>query len=153
MRVEVLEVLPYENGAVLFLRDEDQNKICKLETDSSVGYAISLAMQGDRTPRPLTHDLFYNALLALSGKVTRVTIARRYKNVFFAALTIEKGEGDVPEGGVIELSARPGDAIAMALRFAAPIYVDTDVWQAWEDSTAFYGKTALRGEDLPGSPN
>ena len=83
--------------------------------------AIAFAQQGIKPPRPLTHDLFTDVLVTLQVKLVEVRITSLTDGVFFAE--IEFGGGQV-------LSSRPSDAIALALRNEASIFVAEDVLAA-----------------------
>lgn len=72
-------------------------------------------------PRPLTHDLFKSALEKLGCKVTKVVICDLIDNTFYSRLFIET------KGETLEIDSRPSDAIALALRFSAPIFVEEKV--------------------------
>ena len=74
--------------------------------------------QGVEPPRPLTHDLIVNVLTELGHEVSAVRIDSLVDNVFFATLVVDGGT---------EISARPSDAIAIALRTGAPVFGATDV--------------------------
>ena len=74
--------------------------------------AITLELQGVQVSRPLTHDLFTSVLHLVNAKVERVEITDLVDGVFYSQLHLE---------GAITVSARPSDAIALALRVGAPI--------------------------------
>jgi bifunctional DNase/RNase len=75
--------------------------------------AIAFAQEGITTARPMTHDLMRDVLRALQTELTQVTITDLQDGVFFATLRFANG---------VEVSARPSDAIALALRMGAPVY-------------------------------
>jgi uncharacterized protein len=83
----------------------------------SEGQAIALVMEKLKTNRPITHDLFKNAIVALGGSLEEVLIRSIESGVFFSTLTIRNAQGQR-----IEIDARPSDAIALAVRFGCPIY-------------------------------
>jgi bifunctional DNase/RNase len=66
--------------------------------------------------RPLTHDLCKSLIQGLGGQLRRVQITRVEKNTYYAELHIQRGDA------VVQIDARPSDSIAIALRFAAPIF-------------------------------
>ena len=75
----------------------------------------------DIPPRPITHDLFYNVLHTLGYKLTKVIINKFAQGIFYARLILEK------EGQMMEFDARPSDAVALAVRFQAPVYTTEEV--------------------------
>jgi bifunctional DNase/RNase len=86
--------------------------------------AISIGLEKDlKAPRPLTHDLFKNFIAAAGFEVTSVTIYKLIDGVFFSNINIR----DVETGRDILLDARTSDAVAMAVRFEAPIFAMNEV--------------------------
>jgi len=85
-------------------------------------YSIALALSGTTPQRPLTHDLMRNILDRMGARVDRVVIDDLWRETFYAKifLTVRKNLEDEEE---IEIDARPSDAIALAVRFNAPIYM------------------------------
>lgn len=81
--------------------------------------AIAIALEKDLTPpRPLTHDLFVNFAKKLNSSIRSVTIYKLEDGIFYSNLVCEDKDGEV-----LELDSRTSDAIALAVRFKAPIYV------------------------------
>ncbi len=81
--------------------------------------AILEAMEGMRPDRPMTHDLVRNLIERLGATLERVAIDDLWNTVYYAKLVLSTEEGDEE----ILIDARPSDAIALALRFQAPIYM------------------------------
>lgn len=79
--------------------------------------AISLPLEGSRPDRPMTHDLIRNLLDRLDCIVDRVVIDDLWNTIYYAKVYIKKGKEEM------EIDARPSDAIALAVRFDAPIFV------------------------------
>ena len=82
---------------------------------------IGIAIEGLKPPRPLTHDLFLNALTNLDARVDHVVIHDVANTTFFAKLVLRS------HGRLIELDARPTDALSLAVREGAPYYIERDV--------------------------
>ena len=80
--------------------------------------AIKSYLANTPSPRPMTHDLIKNIVDALSTTVNAVNITKIEESTFYAKLSLKK---DTQE---IEIDSRPSDAIAIAIRYNAPIYVD-----------------------------
>jgi hypothetical protein len=80
--------------------------------------AIAVHLERMNLPRPLTHDLFKNALLALDASVSEVIIHNIIEGIFHAWMVIKNKEGNE-----IKIDARPSDAIALGIRYDCPIYV------------------------------
>ena len=88
-------------------------------------WAISLALEGDAPDRPFTHDLIRLLLERLDAKIERVVIDDLWNETFYAKIGIVKAGGET-----MEIDARPSDAIALALRVRAPIYMAETVLEA-----------------------
>lgn len=80
--------------------------------------SIALAIESNQLDRPIMHDLFRNALVKLGYTMREVVITALKDGVFFAQMVITDG------ASTVALDARPSDAIAMGLRFEAPLYTD-----------------------------
>lgn len=83
--------------------------------------AIAFAMEGVDTPRPLTHDLFCNVLGELATTLERVVITELRDTTYYATLHL------TASGHVKEVSSRPSDGIALAVRAGCPIFAEEDV--------------------------
>ncbi len=132
VRVEPIALLPTPSGCAVFLGDG--KKVILIYIDPGIGVAINMALQQERAPRPMTHDLFHGVLGAFGAEVTRVVIVKAEGEVFFARLFLEV-ENELMEKKIVELDARPSDSIALAVRDSAPIYVLEEVWSELNDVT------------------
>ena len=83
--------------------------------------AILMRLQGQEPPRPLTHDLALSLVDSLDAEVDRVTVTELKDGTFYAKITL------VRDGTEIEVDSRPSDAIALAIRTDAKIFVEDDV--------------------------
>ncbi|MGC4047827.1 MAG: bifunctional nuclease family protein [Armatimonas sp.] len=109
--------------AVVLLRD-NQGRRLPIEIGPFETMAIHYALQGTPTERPLTHDLFKNVMERLGAQVERVIIDDVWDKTYYAKVELAaKTEKDPP----VLIDSRPSDAIALALRFSAPIYVAEEV--------------------------
>lgn len=88
-------------------------------------HAIVSALNDDTPPRPMTHDLVRNILTRLGVSIDRVVIDDLWQGTFYAKIYLLHGDDEE-----IEVDARPSDAIALALRFRAPIYMAESVLEA-----------------------
>ncbi|HON74239.1 MAG: bifunctional nuclease family protein [Candidatus Lutibacillus vidarii] len=122
-KVEVLGVrveMP-TNQPIVLLKEVEGERFLPIWIGAAEASAIAYAQQGVVPPRPLTHDLFTEVLEVLGHELTRVQIVRLEDKVFFAELLLDAGT---------IVSARPSDAIALALRTGATITVADDVLDA-----------------------
>lgn len=127
MLVRVLGVaLDPEQEHVILLKPvaSPDDRILPVWIGAQEATSILIAVQGADSPRPLAHDVMLSMLEALDGEVSRVEVTRVEDGTFFAAVTLETAAGE----RVID--ARPSDAIALASRAGAPIFVADDVLDA-----------------------
>ncbi len=90
--------------------------------------AIVMAIQGKQFDRPLTHDLLKIVVDRLGGEVVRIVIDDLWQDVYYAKVTIDQGAES------IEIDCRPSDALAIAMRSRAPVYVAEDVLHSMEEA-------------------
>lgn len=121
MEVRGLMLDPTSNAPVVLLRDEAGEAILPIWIGPFEATAISLVIEHQEVPRPMTHDLFMTALRQLGGEVEKVVITDLKEGTYFAELHVTKG------GESLVLDARPSDAIALALRAGRPILVRRSV--------------------------
>lgn len=105
------------NQPIVLLRERDGARYLPIWIGAAEATAIAFAQQGVVPPRPLTHDLLKEVIETLGHSVTQVRIDSLSDKIFHATLVIDE----------IEISARPSDAIALALRAATPIFVAESV--------------------------
>lgn len=106
------------NQPVLILRDQQATRYLPLWIGTAEATAISLALEGVEPPRPLTHDLLANVIGQLGGQVTSVTVSELIEGTFFATINFLNHDS---------ISARPSDAVALAIRNQVPVFVAQDV--------------------------
>lgn len=114
-RLEVIGVrveMPSSQPIVL-LRESGGDRYLPIWIGAVEATSIAFAQQGVLPPRPLTHDLLKDLLLAVGSNLEQVEISEMKDGVFYATLKLANG---------VELSARPSDAIALALRTGSPIF-------------------------------
>jgi len=106
---------------IVLLKTADGNKFLPIWIGHPEAAAILMKLQGASTPRPMTHDLVTEMLSQLEARVTRITVTELRDNTFYASITIQMN------GTEIEVDSRPSDAIALAVRAEAPIFVADEV--------------------------
>lgn len=109
------------NQPIVLLKEVDGERYLPIWIGAVEATAIAFALQGIETPRPMTHDLLKDILTSTEVSVDRVLINDLVDSTFYA--TIRMGR----DGKAIEVSSRPSDAIALAVRINAPIYADESV--------------------------
>jgi bifunctional DNase/RNase len=111
------------NTPVVTLREEDSpRRQFEIFIGGPEAAAIKTALDGEKTPRPLTHDLFVLALERIYVVVVRVVITHMSSGTYFADIVLRHETDDE-----VTVSARPSDAIAIALRASCPIYAQDDL--------------------------
>lgn len=121
MHVKALIVDPKSNVPIVLLRDEELTRILPIWIGVYEANAIALQLEGVEPPRPLTHDLAMQLIEMLDARIVRVIVNDLADNTFFAKLFLDG------LGGERVVDSRPSDAIALALRAQAPIYVTASV--------------------------
>ena len=107
---------PAHSTTFVLLRD-NKGREFRVFVLRDMAYAISLALDSDAPDRPFTHDLMKTMIERLGAAVERVTVDDLWQDTFYAKITLTR------DGETMDIDARTSDAIAIALRFRAPIYV------------------------------
>ena len=106
---------------VVVLREKDAERYLTIWIGADVADAIAFRLQDITVARPQTHDLMVKLIEDLGGSVESVEVNDLKEDTFYAVIHVKQGEK------VIDIDARPSDAIAVAVRAAVPIYVSDDV--------------------------
>ncbi len=130
--LQIDKLVSTETGTGAFLmmlkeknKPQDQARILPIVIGPFEAQAIIFGIEKQlKRPRPLTHDLFHNVLKALGYKLTRIIINKFSEGIFYARLFLEK------DGQVYEFDSRPSDAVALAVRFDAPVFTVEEVMKA-----------------------
>jgi uncharacterized protein len=119
LRVEIKGLMldPASNIPIVILRDTESQLFLPIWIGVFEANAIALRIEGVEPPRPMTHDLLRLVLEQLGAAVEKIVISDLRESTFFALIHLRQGEQSVT------VDARPSDAIALALRTEAPIYV------------------------------
>jgi bifunctional DNase/RNase len=121
MEIKGLLMDPVSNMPVVVLRDSSNGVFLPIWVGIFEANAIALQMEKIATPRPMTHDLLKNLLTELDAKVERIVINDLRDNTFFARIHLLRGDTRW------NVDSRPSDAIALALRVDAEIFVEEEV--------------------------
>jgi len=124
MKVMKVRVDPLGGESVVVLEDMDECKAIPIWIGFSEANAIALEINGVVPPRPMTHDLIKNILDGLHARVERILIHDVRENIIFARVVLNLSGEDIP------IDARPSDAIALAVRVQAPIFVTDEIYRA-----------------------
>ena len=108
---------------ILLLLDPSTQKVLPIWIGTIEAVSIAYAQEGVLHDRPQTHDLLLNMVEALDGTINEVNISNIEENTYFADIILNT------INGTVTLSARPSDAIALALRSNIPVTVNQDVFE------------------------
>ena len=109
------------NQPIVLLKEQDGERFLPIWIGAMEATAIAFALQGIVTARPMTHDLMKNVLEELTVSVERIAITELKDGTFFATIQMQHG------GERYEISSRPSDAIALAVRVNVPIFAAEEV--------------------------
>ena len=113
--------MPANTPMVLLRESDGRHRLLPIYIGSPEASAIHYALEGVEPPRPLTHDLFLNVLAELGASVTRVVVTEMRDRTYFAELHLATPTGDKV------ISARPSDAIALAVRCGADLFASNEL--------------------------
>ena len=118
MQLRAVRVDLQSNTPVLLLQEEEgEGRTLPIFIGTPEATAIAYALQGVDVPRPLTHDLLVDVVEALGAEMERVVVTDLEGSTFFAELHLRTDKG------IILVSARPSDAVALAVRTESPLFV------------------------------
>ncbi|MEX0908901.1 MAG: bifunctional nuclease family protein [Gemmatimonadaceae bacterium] len=112
------------NSYVVILQEKDGSRLLPIWIGQPEAESIVIEMNRIKRERPLTHDLCKNLIVGMGGTLRRVHITKVQNRTFFAELHVAM------PSGMVQIDARPSDSIAIALRFAAPIFAQTSLLTA-----------------------
>jgi uncharacterized protein len=121
MEIKGLLMDPVSNMPVVILRDRDDALFLPIWVGLFEANAIAIEMEKIQAPRPMTHDLLRNVIREIGIQVDRVVVTELKDNTFFARIHLSRA------GESWTVDSRPSDAIALALRAQAEIFVEEDV--------------------------
>lgn len=143
MTVKGIVLDPITNMPIIILKDPEERRALPIWVGIFEANAIALELEKVTTPRPMTHDLIKNILEGLGVSVRQIVVNDLRDNTFYAIIELQYN------GNTFTIDSRPSDAIALALRVGAPIYVteqvvaqaksievseekeETDRWREW----------------------
>jgi uncharacterized protein len=121
MKVAGITVDPFTNTPIVILKDMEEKDVLPIWIGLLEASSIATALENVQTPRPMTHDLLKNVLDHLGVKVVKIEVNDLKDNTYYAMIHLERDKKRMT------IDARPSDAIALALRVGANIFVDEQV--------------------------
>jgi uncharacterized protein len=144
--VDSIRVSLLTQQRMVMLREADNRRLLPIWIEPFVADAIATALQGHEPPRPMTHDLLKNVITELGGTVQYIAITHLQDNAFHARIVVDVG------GRRREIDSRSSDAIALAVRSDAPIYVAEPVFDQAGMTTEDEAEAEADAEDEPEAP-
>ena len=121
MTIKGLMIDPITNMPIVILRDKEGQRVLPIWVGAFEANAIALQIENVTTPRPMTHDLLKNVIHDLKADIQKIVVSDLKENTFYALIYLRVN------GEAVAVDARPSDAIALALRTRAPIFVEDTV--------------------------
>lgn len=121
VRLSAVQVDLQSNSPVILLQEKDGERSLPIFIGAPEATAIAFALQRIAVPRPMTHDLMKEVIEALGGKLLRVVVTEVQEDTYYAEMHLEIG------GKAVRVSSRPSDAIALATRTRAPLFVEEEL--------------------------
>ncbi len=116
-----LVLIPLLGQYVVTLEEMEGQRLIPIWIGVNEGNAIGLKLQGEELPRPMTHDLMTTMLSSLGATAERVVVTDLKDGTYYALIILSAGSRRY------EIDARPSDAMALAVRTSAPIFIDERV--------------------------
>jgi uncharacterized protein len=121
MTVKGLIIDPITNMPIVILRDKEGQRVLPIWVGPFEANAIAVQLENMATPRPMTHDLLKNVIHDLKADIQKIVVSDLKENTFYALIYLNVN------GEAVAVDSRPSDAIALALRSRAPIFVEDKV--------------------------
>ncbi len=142
MKVRGMMFDPYLNAYIIILRGEGNDEVLPIWVGRPVANAISLALEGIFTQRPMTHDLIKDVMDSLDAKIISIVVTDLKDKTYYSKIHLSY------QGSEFTIDSRPSDAIAMALRADAPIFVSEEVIKKQSSEELDRWLENLREEDF-----
>jgi len=142
MKVRGMMFDPYNNAYIIILRGEEDTEVLPIWVGRPEANAMSLALEGIFTQRPMTHDLIKNVMDALDAKIISIVVTDLKDDTYFSKTHLSYQDSE------FTIDSRPSDAIALALRADAPIFVSEEVIKKQSSEELDRWLENLRPEDF-----
>jgi len=124
VEVRIYSIATSLTESIIFLDETEGTRILPIWIGPMEAQAIAIRLSGYPSPRPMTHDLLFSVIKTLGLTVSRVTITDIVENTYYSQLHVVE-----PGGANLRLvDSRPSDAVALAVRFGCPIYINENVF-------------------------
>lgn len=125
VEVRIYSIATSLTESIIFLDETEGTRILPIWIGPMEAQAIAIRLSGYPSPRPMTHDLIFSVIKTLGLTVKRVTITDIVENTYYSQLHLAE-----PDGSHLRLvDSRPSDAVALAVRFGCPIFINENVFE------------------------
>ena len=125
VEVRIYSIATSLTESIIFLDETEGTRILPIWIGPMEAQAIAIRLSGYPSPRPMTHDLLFSVIKTLGLTVKRVTITDIVENTYYSQLHLAE-----PDGSNLRLvDSRPSDAVALAVRFGCPIFINENVFE------------------------
>ncbi len=139
MTIHAITLDPQSNSPILILKEENGERTLPIWIGLLEATAIATEMEKLEFARPMTHDLAVNLLKAAGIRLVRIDITELKDNTYYAEITLDTGDK------LVRVDSRPSDAVALALRAEADIFVNEEVLKS--ATTAEPRPTVVTGDE------
>lgn len=139
LEVEILGVSQAEEHRYPLVLLRHESRVLPILVGIPEASAIQLGLQGEKTARPMTHDLICNLLAGLRGELISVNIYKLENETFLAHLNVEQKNNNGEVEQILRVDTRPSDGIAVAVRVGCPILVAEEVMDAAAQDASILG--------------
>ena len=123
VNIDSIRVSLMSQNRIVVLREDEGERYLPIWIGPFEADSITMQLQGMEVHRPLTHDLLKSVIETLGAEILHIVISGLERNVYFARIVLDV------DGDSVEIDSRPSDAIALAVRASAPIYVTEEVME------------------------
>ena len=139
--IDSIRVSLLNHQRVVILKQKETDRYLPIWIGPPEADAIAVRLQEVSVPRPLTHDLLNNSIKSLGGTIDRIVISSMENDTYFATIVVQKGDE------VVEIDARPSDALAVAVRAGVQIFAAPEVMEKCGIRLDKESGEAIVGED------
>jgi len=129
LEVKIVEVSVTQMGFAIILQPRNKTRVVPIFIGPLETYSISSVLDGQINERPLTHDLMKSIMNSVETSIEKVVINSFRGGTFYARLFLSAPDAGGSSRKVFDIDSRPSDAIALAIRFGAPIFMDETVYE------------------------
>lgn len=124
VEVRIYSIATSMTESIIFLDETEGTRILPIWIGPMEAQAIAIRLSGYPSPRPMTHDLLFSVIKTLGLTLKKVVITDIVQNTYYASLHIAEPDGKNPR----IVDSRPSDAVALAVRFGCPVYINEAVF-------------------------